>query len=494
MKKNSYQPKANRFSSSYDRNQWYKLYDRAKSYFEKHPKPKYYRITGDSPNILLWTVDENDNPTSQTYLALTDEEVQRIKQLVLKLYNQTAEQPAATFEELTIDNYMSFRGKSKELDSLLYERAAKDQIDVEHIAWDNPLKFYLFSSYDYDMETKALGEAERGNVCLTDEQYLYLLTEQLYKTDFSFHYLLRYNAPFAQELLDVISGGLCAPSLITWDEIYADAELIRKDFPAAETLYREKGHESTITVKVCTNDRHEMSVLWEEYYGIGSPKFHVNKRLYYTHRKECDVIDGKAVRMLFGGDSDMEMCRHIKERFHGPNAFDNLLAFLEENNITIPQRITVICSEASEDDNVKTFCILTEPDADTLAPYLKAGNYAWLPVTEREGVPANTKIIFNICPDEAKRIADRFSQNCLIYGYKEGNETNIGYYHVYEDFPPDSLNACCEKFNHIINEQKANSEKYKDNFEHFLNESMNEKKTLKRRYENRALIYGGLFK
>jgi hypothetical protein len=123
---------------------------------------------------------------------------------------------------------MAFRGKSQELDALLFERADKEDIDVEYIAFEKPYKFYLFSTYDYNVEEHVLEEEEKVHVCLTDEQYLYLLTEQLYDYEFSFNYLLRYNAPFAQELLEVISGGLHVPSLISWDEIYADAEQIKK--------------------------------------------------------------------------------------------------------------------------------------------------------------------------------------------------------------------------------------------------------------------------
>ena len=324
-KKNMYQPQANRFDT-YGRENWNELRERAKTFLKEHPKQKYYRITGDTPNILLWAVDENDKSTGMAYIPFTDEEVRRIKQLVLNLYNQTADHPAHSFEELKIDNYMTFRGKDKELDALLFERADMEDIDLEHIALDTPLKFYLFSTYDYDMEKQALGEAERGKVCLTDEQYLYLLTEQLYDSDFSFNYLLRYNAPFAQKLLDIISGGMHAPSLIAWDEIYADAEHIRKEFPASESLCWDKTEDRTIGINIRTNDKHEMSVEWTEYIGVDTPDFDVN-------RKWTEGIDGKAVRMLFGGNSDKEMCQHIKERFHGPTAYDDLLAYLKENNV-----------------------------------------------------------------------------------------------------------------------------------------------------------------
>ena len=225
-KKISYLPQAKRFDNL-GRERWNECYEQAKTFLKEHPKPTYYRITGDTPNILLWAVDENDKSTGMTYIAFTDEEVQRIKQIILDLHNQTATKPAKSYEELMIDNYMVFRGKSQELDALLFERADKEYIDVEHVAFDRPFKFYLFSTYDYNVEKHELEEEEKGNVCLTDEQYLYLLTEQLYDHEFSFNYLVRYNAPLAQELLDIISGGLHAPSLISWDEIYADAEQIK---------------------------------------------------------------------------------------------------------------------------------------------------------------------------------------------------------------------------------------------------------------------------
>lgn len=193
------------------------------------------------------------------------------------------------------------------------------------------------------------------------------------------------------------------------------------------------------------------------------------------------------------------------------------------------------------EDNVKTFCIITAENPmgekggnslnrisnNSLVDYLKKGNYAWQPVRGKYNDTENSKIIFNILLDEVKHIAKIFKQESFIYGTKENGITHFDYYEFNQNMgdyafierkdyyeskkddnnfytiidknnkfsiPYDYFNESCNSFNNIINEQKANSEKYKDNFGHFLNETLNDKKTLKRRYENRALIYGGLFK
>lgn len=191
------------------------------------------------------------------------------------------------------------------------------------------------------------------------------------------------------------------------------------------------------------------------------------------------------------------------------------------------------------EDNVKTFCIITGENPmgemgsnnqnrtanKNLVNYLKQGNYAWQPVRGKYGNTENSKIIFNILLDEVKHIAKLFQQESFIYGIKDNGVVHFDYYEFnqndyafierkdyYEnkkddtDFytiidknnkfsiPYDYFNESCSSFNNIINETKHKSEKYKDNFDHFLNETLNEKKTLKRRYENRTMIYGGLFK
>lgn len=192
-------------------------------------------------------------------------------------------------------------------------------------------------------------------------------------------------------------------------------------------------------------------------------------------------------------------------------------------------------------DNVKTFCIITGENpmgqssgrADnrrankSINSYLEQGNYAWEPVRGKYGNTENSKIIFNISLDEAKRLGVMFQQESFIFGRKEGgktlfdlymiNDTHDGYNFVetqekservgdeQNDFytaigknykfnvPFEYFKEACEKFNSIINEAKEKSESYRDNYPRSLNESIKDGMTGNHYFLHRTLMYGGLF-
>ncbi len=233
MTKISYQPSANRVNK-YTRKDWETCSTLARIFLAEHPKPRHYYIEGETDCILFQVYnEERDECFALTYLPYTDEEVNRIKELLLEVYNGTAEQPAATYEQMPQDDISALYGKNKELDALLWDRAAEHHVFATRISLDNPLKFYEVTYVEYDMEKRAFEEERHANLCLSDEQYLYLLTEMLFslKTDiepFTFMDLARYNPAFAQYLADTVRKNSESCVLI-FDEIYNDAVQIAEE-------------------------------------------------------------------------------------------------------------------------------------------------------------------------------------------------------------------------------------------------------------------------
>lgn len=230
MEKNlKFEPQSNRFTR-YTRMEWEICRKKAQAYLLEHPKPKYYKVIGGTSNPFRWHIDEDGARVGLTYITYSIGEVTRIKSLVLSLWNQMAE-PANAYEEIKQNDFSFLHGKNKELDELLWNRAEKDDVNLQYIDFDTPLSFYRFSTYEFDLDNfdghKLEDQEEQHMVCITDEQYIYLLTETLYESCFSFNDLVRYNAPFAQELLEMISHGMSVPAMIMFDEVRDDAKMIK---------------------------------------------------------------------------------------------------------------------------------------------------------------------------------------------------------------------------------------------------------------------------
>lgn len=195
-----------------------------------------------------------------------------------------------------------------------------------------------------------------------------------------------------------------------------------------------------------------------------------------------------------------------------------------------------------KDDNIKTFAILTaqNPMGDKsgnsdnrklnaeLVDLLKRGNFAWQPVRGKYGTTEDSKIVFNITVQECKWLCLKFLQESFIYGRKENGKTFFDLYVINADstdynliethegyesmsagvndyytaidkdhkftVPFDYFNEACEYFNSKVNEAKAKSGKYRDNYDKHLAETLAEGKTGYHYFLNRSLIYGGMFK
>lgn len=194
-----------------------------------------------------------------------------------------------------------------------------------------------------------------------------------------------------------------------------------------------------------------------------------------------------------------------------------------------------------KEDNVKTFVILTGENPmgekggnnlnrnanSELVQYLNMGNFAWQSVSGKYGNTENSKIIFNVTLEDAKKMGLQFRQESFIYGRKEGETTYFDLYminpeHTDYDFtetqtkvdkvgngqkdfytgidkknkfniPFEIFNEACVRFNKVINEAKVLLPKYRQNFERSLNESLKPNKTGNSRYMHRSLLYGKLF-
>ena len=204
----------------------------ASQYLEETPKQVYYCMSG-YPTDVPWA----EEPDEDFYrlISYTDEEVERIKQLLVEAWNMYAEPEAQikSYDELDPnENLEEYRGCNSELDQLLWQRAEEQDFALRGIDLSQQLHAYLFSGYRYNTEKQAM-ESYRyyQRVVLTDEEYLYLLTQQLFYQDFSFNHLLLINAPLAQKICaNTVQADpviiYTDPYIILMDEVVSDMQAI----------------------------------------------------------------------------------------------------------------------------------------------------------------------------------------------------------------------------------------------------------------------------
>lgn len=202
----------------------------AREYFynQKQRKP-YYWAEGET----LYD-EENHN---EVFMHFTDEEVARIKQLIIDTVNadDPEAKPVSTVQE-AIDclTYSEIFERSEELRHLLQERCEQANLDPSTIDFDTPYYYYKFSCLGYDYDKNQLFGPQTVEVHLSDEDYLALLSLQLLDSEnLCFNHLLNTNTELALRLNKGVEGEIYGfqfpvhvPFTILLDEIREDAEAI----------------------------------------------------------------------------------------------------------------------------------------------------------------------------------------------------------------------------------------------------------------------------
>ena len=318
--------------AKYIREQKKECEEQARKYLAEHPKTKYYYVGG-FPMEIPW----EDAPEEDSYslIAYTDDEIQRMKELFVEVWNKLADDPkkhVQTFEEIPEEDFdlIEFEGENDELTKLLWDRGASIGFAVRSINITNPVHAYRFVIWGYNKRQQEMDKHRSGRlVVLTDEEYLYLLTEQLFSRHFSFNRLLLYNAPLAQKICHSTDGDFFmeaeSPYLILMDEVVEDMENILGHDPVDDELcsYCENGHSYHAHMIV---ERDKMEIYWED---LPDDDFTMERM---TSGRVKD-IDAKAVLKIFKADDYEDMLDKIKERFNSHSAYDDLVAYLKENGI-----------------------------------------------------------------------------------------------------------------------------------------------------------------
>ena len=180
---------------------------------------------------------EGDDMYKSYYFAYTQEKVNHFIQLIIELYNagsQSEDDRATTLDDVIEGiNLWEFEGFNAELDELFKLCRSYDMLlnDID----PTPRYLYSMSLFYWDSSDEKLSERIHFRVVLSHEEYLYLLTEQLARTNgFSYNDLVIERPELAQKIQKEVKAlsfqGLVPsdhyPFLVIFDEVLADATRI----------------------------------------------------------------------------------------------------------------------------------------------------------------------------------------------------------------------------------------------------------------------------
>ncbi len=305
--------------------------DKARQFLSDNPKPTYYIATG-YPTYIPW--DEVPEDRYAYLMCYSDEETQRLKQLIVEAWNHNTdpEYQVTSYDEIDpTTDLRILQGLIDELDQLLWGRAEDMEIDLGRINLHQPVHAYLFSTYSYDKREKQMAPHRHPQkVILTDEEYLYLLTEQVNDRYFTFNRLLLYKPELAQKICDATADNdpiafSQTPYIILMDEVESDMEQIIGHEPLQEMLCNCNEDGKAYIANICVeNDLIELS--WQE---ARDDDFTLDSLI----EGGVKDIDAKAVMQLFDAKDYYQMMERICERFTGRTAYEELLAHLHNNDI-----------------------------------------------------------------------------------------------------------------------------------------------------------------
>ena len=310
-----------------------KAESQAREYFynKKERKP-YYWAEGS-------TLDDVANH-NEAFFHLTDDEVTRIKQLIIDTVN--ADQPESEHvstvkEAIDCLTYNEIIAQSEELRTLLGKRCDEANLDPDNIDFDKRYYFYKFSvlAYNYD-ENKVCGPLA-VEVMLSDEDYLTLLSHQLYERDnFCFNQLLKTNPELAAKLNSRVEGEIYGwrfpvhvPFAILFDELRADAEIIDGPIGATEEIYSESTEEEMHHVVASAFSR-ILSFTEETIKG----------EAIFTDHHHIGQINADAVMTAIDAKDYRDMLKKLKEKFSTSSAFADIQAWLTASGITFEETVS----------------------------------------------------------------------------------------------------------------------------------------------------------
>ena len=300
---------------------------KAQEFLNQKARVKHYRISG------VFNEEYGDGDTWAIF-EYTDEEVASLKHLFSEALVRYLNLPNKEYslEEIKEEaNLWELKGQIEELDEMFFTPCEENYfMDPEDIDFEHPVYFYNMSCYVFNAEEKKVQGPASFRIQLSDEEYVYLLTQQLMcRNNFTFNCLFEMNPELAMKINrqaeDAYHGFMSfnhMPFLVTMDEVVNDAYLLDGPAPFHERLYE--------------NDDFAFSIYTTAY--VESRKVRIveecmrNFDYSIVFRVLSDISADELMQHL-GASDYTDMIERVKQQFSGKEALNSFRGYLEAEGI-----------------------------------------------------------------------------------------------------------------------------------------------------------------
>ena len=305
------------------------LREKVQQYFNQKVREKFYRIEG---------VPQGGFNFHEAVFNYSDEEVERVKQLLSDALVQHLNLPARFYSLAEIKEKVKLyelKGLNEELDEQLFTPCEENYfMDVIDVDFEHPVYYYSMSTVLYNVsEQKTIGPVP-FQIILTDEEYLYLLTEQLmYRDCFTFNRLQVKNPDLAAKITESTEKSYLGflsmhhlPYLVLMDEVREDIEKWEGPAPFHVRLYGKDEIDRATYITAFVESRQVRIVLERMEYRVNISVF---------ERLE-DISADELMARLGAGNYD-EMMKMFKRRFRGKKTLRSIREFLKMEKIAFKE-------------------------------------------------------------------------------------------------------------------------------------------------------------
>ena len=303
------------------------LREKAQEFLNQKARVKHYRISG------VFNEEYGDGDTWAIF-EYTDEEVARLKHLFSEALVSYLNLPNKEYslEEIKEEaNLWELKGQIEELDEMFFTPCEENYfMDPEDIDFEHPVYFYNMSCYVFNAEEKKVQGPAPFRIQLSDEEYVYLLTQQLMCRDnFTLNRLFEMNPKLAMKINrqaeDAYYGFMSfyrMPFLVTMDEVIEDVYQLDGPAPFRERLYEDDDFAFSTYTTAFVNSR-KVRVVEE-----------CMRNLDYSivFRVLSDISADELMQHL-GASDYTDMIERVKLRFSGKEALNSFRGYLEAEGI-----------------------------------------------------------------------------------------------------------------------------------------------------------------
>lgn len=274
--------------------------------------------------------NHDEEVTTEYYCS--EEEFAHLSQLLIDAFNKKfpSQGPIATIDELNKKRCIyELHGFDPELDNFL-SSDSENGIEVTEFG-PVPHYHYCMSCYFWDFTTGRMSKRSRFSVELTDDEYIYLLTEQLLDRSPNTYNRLVFSRPDLANKICGYAEMSCFdfieirfnPYLIIFDELLDDAEAIDGPVSVNGYIYSDGKFPDYYSISVHTKGR-QLSIC-EEFFLVEKPQSELRK---------LEDIDADKVQKLLGARNYSQMLNTMRSRCTNPSPFDAVKSWLDKEHLS----------------------------------------------------------------------------------------------------------------------------------------------------------------